>query len=68
LIWVLAMIIWVDMTTIHIVIIVLKAIHRGWVWHLANILALIIVALVNILLTTLNIEVLGIINHGADIA
>ena len=53
---VLAMIIRVDMITTHMVIIVLKAIYRGWVWHLANILALIILALVNILLAALNIE------------
>jgi len=61
LISVLAMIIRVDMITTHMVIIVLKAIYRGGVWHLVNILALIILALVNILLAALNIEVLGII-------
>jgi len=59
LIWVLAMIIRVDMITIHMIIIVLKVIYRGWVWHQANILALIILALVNILLVALNIELLG---------
>ena len=55
------MIIRVNMITTHMVIIVLKAIYRGWVGHLANILALIFLALVNILLAALNIEVLGII-------
>ena len=56
LISVLAMIIWLDMITTNMVIIVLKAIYRGWIWHMANILAL-----VNILLAALNIKVLGII-------
>jgi len=56
LIWVLAMIIRVDMETTHMVIIVLKIIYNDWVWHQANILAL-----VNIILAALNIEVLGII-------
>ena len=56
LIWVLPMIIQVNMITTHMVIIVLKVIYRSWVWHLANILAL-----MNILLVALNIEVLGII-------
>ena len=58
---VLAMIIRVDMITTHMVIIVLKAIYRGWIWHVVNILALIILAPVNILLAALNIEVLSII-------
>jgi len=55
------------MITTHIVIVVLKVIYRGWVWHQANILTLIIPAC-EYSTSIAEYRDFGYYHHGADIA